>query len=389
MTQPHRGLPPPVAMTLPSTSQTSSIGPIPPHIWQSSSEETVRSLLQIRTEEERHASEQQRTKQEELRLETRRTELSMLREALQSGMPSPLVALMFAGTGNLRGVGTEIIQGYIADLQHQHLAGPGPGTSWDHQSGFSTYGARGSSSRSSQSGPSQPGAPPPQGPQPHRASLPRINMSEMQAPKSGQLPTPNPVLHPSPMPHPTPQAPAPAPEVPPATQSQGIYFHHWQPPNSQAGGQTPVQRASSPQRQLGSPFTHLPPSHLSGSEVSSSPKRRKTTSGQPYSPPYQITTASGVTPARRRAHSRQRSESASTSVRPFDPYHRPTITTTTSRPRRSEGQGDEHSGGPSSGHIRLVQTGLETCHILGLLVVKGANFLKVEMDVTEAVTAEE
>ncbi|KAI5798025.1 hypothetical protein DFH27DRAFT_97632 [Peziza echinospora] len=378
MTTPHRGLPLP---PLPTTPQPSSIGPIPQHIWQGS-DETVRTLLLLRTEEERHLSEIQKTKQDELRLETRRTEFNMLREALSSGMPAPLVALMFAGTSNLRGVGSELLQGYIADLNHQpqrvHQVPPPPtpelrretrligqahhsvsshhqhamppptaASTWDQppQTGYQSYpsGSRGSGSRSSQSGQSQ--TPLPQG-QSHRSSLPRINTSEMQMQKPGQVPPRDPMLNPSPMPHSAVQPPASAPEPPAVAPSSGIYFHHWQPPSSQTtSSSTAAQRSASPQRQLGSPFPTHTQAHLAGPEVSSSPKRRKTLSGAPYSPPYQSGPPPNMTPARRRAHSRQRSDTASSGGRGFDPYQR-------SRQRRSDGghsQSDEHPGGPSIG----------------------------------------
>lgn len=202
MAQSHRGLPPPAAMALPSASSSSSIGPIPPHLWQNS-EETVRSLLQIKTEEQRYATEQERTKQEELRfrtreteLRTRETELTMLREALQGGVPGHVVAMIFASSNRISD--SISIQDYSAtEYQQQSRAPPPPapalrreprligpavhnsapvppqsmpppvvGPTWDaHQPGYSSYAARGSTNRSSQSGPSgqsgQPQPPPP------------------------------------------------------------------------------------------------------------------------------------------------------------------------------------------------------------------------------------
>ena len=372
MAQPHRGLPPPAAMTLPTSSSPSSA--FPPHLWQTNSEETLRELIQVSAEHARQKTEAERTKQEELRLQTRQTELSILREAIQAGMTGPDVAVLFVSS---RGLASDWVHDYLADFRQQQRAPPPPpsdarpelrretrligqvhssaphhsqpmgppatGPAWEtHQPGFSGYHApRGSTGRSSQSGQPQSGPPPPPQGQPHRSSLPRIHTGEISGQKPSQLSGPNPILNPSPMPQPSSTSDPTA-----ATQSPGIYFHHWQPPSTQVSGQTPVQRASSPHRQLGSPFPHHhPPSHLSGSEVSSSPKRRKTTSGQPYSPPYPSAPGHGsnVTPARRRAHSRQRSDTTAAGIRSFEPYHRPTT-----RQRRADtvsGHSDEHPVG--------------------------------------------
>ncbi|KAF8421448.1 hypothetical protein EV426DRAFT_200311 [Tirmania nivea] len=380
MAQPHRGLPPPAAMTLPTAPPSSSVGPIPSHLWQNS-DDTVRSLLNVKAQELQHAAEQERTKQEEIKLRRREaelrireTELSVIREAIQGGMTGPSLGMIFGQNSRVTEIGndwdyrpqsrappptpelrreTRLIGPAVhssAPHPPQAMPPPAPGPSWDtHQPGFSSYHAgRGGSNRSSQSAQSQPAPQPPsQGP-PHR-SLPRISTNEVQTQKSSQLSGPTPVLNPSPMPHPGPQSSTT--EAAPVTQSPGIYFHHWQPPSTQVGSQASAQRASSPQRQLGSPFPHHhPTSHLSGSEVSSSPKRRKTTSGQPYSPPsYQAATGPGssVTPARRRAHSRQRSDTYTAGMRPFESHNRPTT-----RQRRADtisGHGDERSVGPPAG----------------------------------------
>ncbi|RFN51515.1 hypothetical protein FIE12Z_4251 [Fusarium flagelliforme] len=141
MSAPHRGLPPPAAMALPPQPPTAagappppihhqphpppppppsqpSLGPpvhqqrdswgqlpAPPQQWQGA-EEAMKHWLQARAEEdrrkqeeERRRQEEERTRQESLRLEQRKVEMEMLRTSLQSGIPPPMVPLVFAGMG--------------------------------------------------------------------------------------------------------------------------------------------------------------------------------------------------------------------------------------------------------------------------------------------------
>ncbi|KAH7224913.1 hypothetical protein BKA60DRAFT_449691 [Fusarium oxysporum] len=139
MSAPHRGLPPPAAMTLPPQQPPAagappsthlpphpppppppqpSLGPpghqqrdswgqlpAPPQQWQGA-EESMRHWLQARAEEDKRKQEEERTKQEEartrqesLRLEQRKVEMDMLRTSLQAGIPPPMVPLVFAGMG--------------------------------------------------------------------------------------------------------------------------------------------------------------------------------------------------------------------------------------------------------------------------------------------------
>lgn len=140
MSAPHRGLPPPAAMTLPpqalppqtlpqqiqsgtapppshhpppppppppvpqpvvlgpSHPQRDSWGqlPPPPQQWQGS-EDSMRHWLQARAEDDKRRQEEERTRQESLRLEQRKVEMDMLRTSLSGGIPPPMVPLVFTG----------------------------------------------------------------------------------------------------------------------------------------------------------------------------------------------------------------------------------------------------------------------------------------------------
>ncbi|KAF8253903.1 hypothetical protein K440DRAFT_147061 [Wilcoxina mikolae CBS 423.85] len=129
MTTPHRGLPPPAAMTLSSPSQGSSsgLGQLP-QPWQGS-EESLRTWLLTKMEEERRRAEEERTQQERLKVETRRVELEMLRESFKYGIPPPLVPLMFMGSGTVKASSGEWVHEYVSQYmailqqaQHQGSA---------------------------------------------------------------------------------------------------------------------------------------------------------------------------------------------------------------------------------------------------------------------------
>ncbi|KAI8271613.1 hypothetical protein K4K61_000453 [Colletotrichum sp. SAR11_59] len=72
--------------------------PGPPPQWQGA-EDSMRSWLAAKTEEERRRQEEEKTRQESLRLEQRRIEADMLRTSLSGGIPPPIVPLVFAGMG--------------------------------------------------------------------------------------------------------------------------------------------------------------------------------------------------------------------------------------------------------------------------------------------------
>lgn len=141
MATPHRGLPPPSAMTLPAPSQPPPPGPpsMPPSMVQSlgqlpappaewrNAEESMRSWLQAKQEEDRRKQEEEKTRQEGLKLEQRRIEQSMLHESLQGGIPPYLIPMVFAGMGGgaLPNATLEWAQHYMTQMHHfqqQHQA---------------------------------------------------------------------------------------------------------------------------------------------------------------------------------------------------------------------------------------------------------------------------
>ncbi|KAH8726450.1 hypothetical protein GQ44DRAFT_162514 [Phaeosphaeriaceae sp. PMI808] len=129
MTTPHRGLPPPSAMTLPDPgrgppSMSAPLGSLPPAPSQWQSDDGTKNWLAAKTEEERRRQEEEKTRQESLKLEQRKIEQSMLRESMQGGIPPHLIPIIFAGIGggNLANISAEWIQQYTATVQaaHQH-----------------------------------------------------------------------------------------------------------------------------------------------------------------------------------------------------------------------------------------------------------------------------
>ncbi|KAG0137868.1 hypothetical protein HOY82DRAFT_318267 [Tuber indicum] len=116
MTTPHRGLPPPQAMALPSPTQASSgVGQLP-HQWHSS-EDMYKTWLLAKLEEERRKAEEEKTKQEKIREETRKLDLEMLRESSRFLIPPPLIPIVLAGGGTLKGAGGEWLNDYVS----QHM----------------------------------------------------------------------------------------------------------------------------------------------------------------------------------------------------------------------------------------------------------------------------
>ena len=364
----------------------------------------MRIWLQTKMEEERRRAEEERTKQEQLRGDNKRLEFDMMREALNRGVPAPLVPFMFlnanlgAGTAEwlgeylIREVGTfqqqqqpytgrlpgSPTQGHVLrretrSIQQMHpqasagSAPPAMGPPTTNATTYVTYQpTTGPISHSGRRSPVQPQFPPQTAGQ-QRQSLPRINTNEMQPLPPNvtmQIPMGPPVAHGTAQPPPPPAASTPAhppPQQPaePAQPAQNIFFHHWQPPNTQSsssGNQSSAaQTTVSPQRQqqLDSPFSHHPPPNAlsrDGQDYTGSPKKRKNNAGQPQQPPP--TTSQPFSPQRsgatsqstssilssrtRRAHSRQRSDTAPSAgiSRSFEHYPRAT------RQRRSLGSGD-------------------------------------------------
>lgn len=132
MSTPHRGLPPPAAMTLPqpaSVSQQSSRDsqslvpssgqlPAPPQQWRGE-EDSMRNWLSAKAEEDRRRQEEEKTRQETLRLEQRRIEQDMLKTLLAGGIPPYLIPMVFAGMGggNLPTASLEWAQQFMSQAQ--------------------------------------------------------------------------------------------------------------------------------------------------------------------------------------------------------------------------------------------------------------------------------
>ncbi len=99
--------------------------PAPPTDWRNA-EESMRSWLQARQEEDRRRQEEEKTRQETLRLEQRKIEQNMLHESLQGGIPPYLIPMVFAGMGgaNLANASLEGAQHYLAHAAQQQLHAP-------------------------------------------------------------------------------------------------------------------------------------------------------------------------------------------------------------------------------------------------------------------------
>ncbi|KAK3314997.1 hypothetical protein B0H66DRAFT_481900 [Apodospora peruviana] len=349
MAAPHRGLPLPAAMTPvqlppgPGSSQpppAPSLSQAPPPLplahgqfpaapmWQSVTEESMRSWLLAKAEEEKRRQEEEKTQQEKHRLEQRKMEFEILKTSLQGGIPPPMVPVVFAGMGGgvLSQAAVEWAQQYMySPSQQSHppaaLMPPGP-ISPEHQrrdsqaqtyaqyppSGGipSTPGSAGGPPSGYMSGypgsPTRPrgqSMPQPMGARPHggASNLPSLNTN-----------VPSGLGGPSGSSHPgaaqAPQQPQPQPQQhqQDAQPSPSIYFHHWQPPTSHAGGRSSSDQPATP-------------------SVGESPRKRKATGPQPAAPPpstsqrfrsppfSQSAGLSNPPPGRRRGgHSRQRSD---------------------------------------------------------------------------------
>lgn len=203
-----------------------------------------------KSEEERRRQEEERTKQESLRLEQRRIEADMLRTSLQGGIPPAIVPLVFAGMGGaVSPAALEAAQHYLASpVQGQHpplmppqgqrspeqrrdsqAQGYGPyagvpstpGSTVPH--GYPTYPASPTTRGRAQTSSSATSAGRSLGSGP---GLPGLNTGVQPSGSSSSLQSHDMhVMAPS----------QPATGQQESHQSPGIYFHHWQPPTSQAG----------------------------------------------------------------------------------------------------------------------------------------------------------
>ncbi|ESZ98828.1 hypothetical protein SBOR_0797 [Sclerotinia borealis F-4128] len=368
MSTSHRGLPP---MTLPQPPQqvvpaslnqpTSSLQlPAPPQQWQGA-EESMRSWLQAKAEEDKRKQEEEKTRQEALRLEQRKIEQDMLRTSLAGGIPPYMIPMIFAGMGggNLPNASLEWAQHYMAQAHqlqqqqqqqvHQQLVpGQSQHTSPEQMQRRDSRPAFGGQHPVPVTLPSTPIGPT------GSVFLPSYQMSPgsrsrqiagslARATANSQLPELNTgelLIQPPPaassmhvLPgqsgHPLAQSQS-AQQQQEAQSSPSIYFHHWQPPTSQAD-------------------------HVS------SPKKRKATGPQQPAPPptsrpqytspsfsqagYSI---SGTPSSRRRGHSRNRSD---LSARGVDSHGRPS-----SRHRHTE-SGFSNKSLPSPAHSQIQEQG--------------------------------
>jgi len=382
MTTPHRGLPPPSVMErslpLPERPQpTSSLGinsnlgalPAAPSQWLGH-DESMRSWLDAKKEEDRRRQEEEKTRQEDLKLQQRKVEQNMLQESLRGGVPPPMVPMIFAsiGGGNVANMSVEWAQHYMTQMslqqqvqiqqqqqqqvvQHQQqqqqqqlpapsqvqpspeqhreprmIAGPNPNPygAQQMQPPASTtavqpvqqnppaaaytpsYSNATLPSERVRAPPSLQAAPPTSNLRPttSQSDLSRLNTGDMHAAPAG-----NSALQLG-MQHPIQQAQSIQGQDQPS--SPGLYFHHWQPPDSQGKSKdkdshgTPAVKSAHT-----SPNTQPPGSHLR-SDYTTSPKKRKATGSHQAaptptshtSPSFLHQPSSGSTSGRRRRHSR-------------------------------------------------------------------------------------
>lgn len=251
----------------------------------------MRHWLVAKTEEDRRRQEEERTRQEELRTEQRRIEQSMLRESITGGVPPQLVPLIFIGLagGPLPQAGFELAQQHLSQLQ-QSLSQPPP-PSAPPQASVDTFkdphfnaqhsaqqtpsishASVGQSASSQSQQASVYPSPAYQSPrnstktlygahgqsnQPLRGSalsaLPRLTTNEPTTATASAY-------------GPSSQQPQQTQQPEQASSSPSIYFHHWQPPNSNTSVVKETHKTS--------PSV---PSRILGPEHQSSPRKRKAT----------------------------------------------------------------------------------------------------------------
>ncbi|KAI0402381.1 hypothetical protein F4802DRAFT_374334 [Xylaria palmicola] len=339
MSAPHRGLPLPAAMTLaqpppphgpphpqapssvmqtqapPAPSPHSqSLGPLPPPPQWQGSEDSMRSWLLAKAEEERRKAEEEKTRQESLRLEQRRIEHDILRTSLERGIPPPMIPVVFAGMsgGSLSQATLEWVQQFLPLSQQPHHAqilpaqGPvSPGHRRDSQQYGSYAGSAGVPPTPGSAAGTQAGfVPYPVPGSPTRARAHTISLSSAAGRPLGslgssalpRLSTGEGISGPSHPPHTAAQQQQGAPAQQ-ETQSPGIYFHYWQPPSTSTSSSQPPASSDSPKKRKATGPQHAAP-------PPSQRRSRSPTFG------HQPTTSvlSNPPPGRRRGHSRQRSD---------------------------------------------------------------------------------
>ncbi|KYK55258.1 hypothetical protein DCS_07221 [Drechmeria coniospora] len=323
MSASHRGLPPPAAMALASQQSSSAGGPPhqphhhsqpsappvhgaqhgqpwaalppPPQQWQGA-EESMKNWLVAKAEEEKTKQEEERTRQESLRLEQRRVEMDMLRASLGGGIPPPMVPLVFAGMtvgGPMHQATLEWAQQFMPPPQgqqhppllrsqrpdspdHRHRDGAQPA---HVQHGGPSAGA--APAQASASFGQYPGSPARPRGQTVSGAIGRLgsamaghgtNPSQSAQPGSASM-----------LPyqaHAHGQAQAGQQDA-----STSIYFHHWQPPTSQAGSGssnrpgTPSAASSATEREsvkiTAALHTEQPVEPAAGPKAAQAPKERR------------------------------------------------------------------------------------------------------------------
>ena len=376
MSTPHRGLPPPSAMERmipnnidrqPPSNLPLGALPAAPAQWQGQ-DESMRSWLHAKSEEDRRKQEEERTRQEGLRLDQRKIEQKMLTDALQGQVPPPMVPMIFAGIGggNLANMSVEWAQHYMAQISLQHQAqvqqqqqqqqiqqqvaqpqltqqpqiqqsspeqrrdrmitGPNPNPYGPQQmpqpaqsvqqspaitNFVPSYQANQERSRPHQ--PALQAAPPTSNPRPQsqQTGISRHNTGDLAV---QQLPTPSATSRlPISGSHPIHQAQS-AQAQEQASSSPTLYFHHYVPPG--APKEKGEHGTPSGKSQHSSPNFQNPGSHLR-SEYTTSPKKRKATGSHPAppepSPSFSQQSSGGTSSStqRRRQRSRQRSDASS------------------------------------------------------------------------------
>ncbi|KAK4122668.1 hypothetical protein N657DRAFT_656792 [Parathielavia appendiculata] len=270
----------------------------------------MRAWLAAKAEEDKRRQEEERTRQESYRLEQRRMECEILRTSLQGGIPPPLVPVVFAGMGGgaLSPAALDWAQQFMVSQSSPHhppaLMPPGMVSS-EHQRRDSQAQAYGQYSITGGGVPSTPGSA--QGPpsaymsgypgsptRPRGQTMPGTMAGRSVVGSGSNLPnlntnvpggpgTASGAAHQSGL--------AQSQQQHEAQASPSIYFHHWQPPTTQAGGrggaEQPASTPSGPQQPAPPPTAthrHRSPPFLHSSGLSNPP------------------------PGRRRGHSRQRSD---------------------------------------------------------------------------------
>lgn len=281
MAAPHRGLPPPAAMTLshappttaqshphhlgqhghaqpqppshpPQTHQTGqpwSALPAPPRDWQGA-EDSMKNWLQAKTEEEKTKQEEERTRQETLRLEQRKIEADMLRASLGGGIPPPMVPLVFAGMGSggvIPQAALDWAQQYFANGQathHPQLMPPQGPVSPEHHREHSAHGQYPGQFPTSGSAPAPTQAASGYGAQPGSPTRARSQTMStvMSRPGAGGAAMVGVNTNVAPGTNAGSNQLASAQADP----SPSLFFHHWQPPSSQGGSGTSTNRPGTP-----------------------------------------------------------------------------------------------------------------------------------------------